>query len=299
MSYRIENDETLEEALRRIAGEQLDKAFDSLAGRSDDPHEAIHDVRKRCKKIRGLLRLARDGLGGTYSRENAALRDAARLLSPLRDAKVRVDTHDALVDSPGTLLEQGGASTVREALVEVRRARVDDADDLERRCEEFASALESVRERSAQWRIEGADADVLATGLRRTYKRASKARRKSRDGGTGEDFHEWRKRAKYHWYHMRLLSPLWPPVVRGRAHAVHAFSSLLGDAHDLYVYRGTLEELRERIDAPAEIDTLQALADHRRAGMEREALETGKPLFKRDPDEMADGAARLWTARRI
>ena len=48
----------------------------------------VHDVRKRCKKVRGLLRLVRPGLGPDYRRANADVRDAARELSSLRDAHV-------------------------------------------------------------------------------------------------------------------------------------------------------------------------------------------------------------------
>lgn len=60
--------------------------------------DVAHDVRKRCKTVRALLRLIRDEVGkDVYRRENRALRDAARALSPVRDAAVLIQVHDDVV----------------------------------------------------------------------------------------------------------------------------------------------------------------------------------------------------------
>ena len=62
--------------------EQLDAAITDLADpdRSDPPDaEAIHDARKRLKKTRSLIRLARADLGPECARQiNGVLRDAGR-----------------------------------------------------------------------------------------------------------------------------------------------------------------------------------------------------------------------------
>ncbi|MEZ4569166.1 MAG: hypothetical protein R2849_02320 [Thermomicrobiales bacterium] len=62
MAYRLEPDEALDVGVRRIATEQVEKALAELDDSDLDRHATVHQVRKRCKKIRGLLRLVRPGL---------------------------------------------------------------------------------------------------------------------------------------------------------------------------------------------------------------------------------------------
>ena len=71
MAFQILADESVEEAVQRIVREQIDKAIDEINDRELDRHETVHQVRKRCKKIRGLIRLVRPQLEDTYDRENA------------------------------------------------------------------------------------------------------------------------------------------------------------------------------------------------------------------------------------
>jgi hypothetical protein len=51
-----------------------------------------------------------------------------------------------------------------------------------------------------------------------------------------DNFHEWRKRTKYLWYHVRILRPLWPAVLEELANEIHELSNLLGLDHDLAVF---------------------------------------------------------------
>jgi hypothetical protein len=85
MSYRIDPDRPIRKNLRRLAGRQLDRALATLAEPGDLGLEGtVHDVRKRCTKVRGLIRLVRPGLGGEYlggrgaSDQAVALFDGAR-----------------------------------------------------------------------------------------------------------------------------------------------------------------------------------------------------------------------------
>src|SRR5882757_1483145 len=97
MAAALRRSESGTQGLRRIAREQIAKALEALDGKtlSDD---AVHSARKELKKARASLRLLRDALGdAVYKRENAALRDAARPLSEVRDAKVLLDTLDRVV----------------------------------------------------------------------------------------------------------------------------------------------------------------------------------------------------------
>jgi hypothetical protein len=56
MSYRLHFNETLAEGFPRIASEQIDRAVTELTAEDAVAADVVHQVRKRCKKIRGLLR---------------------------------------------------------------------------------------------------------------------------------------------------------------------------------------------------------------------------------------------------
>src|SRR3954447_12583692 len=69
--YRIEADEKVGVAVRRVAAAQLDLALDRLQATEDPDGEAVHDARKALKRTRALLRLSRHLLGiETFQREN-------------------------------------------------------------------------------------------------------------------------------------------------------------------------------------------------------------------------------------
>jgi len=68
MAYRLKKNETVGKGTRRIVREQIDRAAD-LTNDQMDRHEAVHQARKRFKKIRGSLRLVRSELGKTYGTE--------------------------------------------------------------------------------------------------------------------------------------------------------------------------------------------------------------------------------------
>ena len=84
-----------ETAFRAIAIDQLDETLADL-DRPDRAHRSVvHEARRRCKKLRGLLRLVRPGFAD-FDRENTAIRDAAALLSHLRDSEVMHETFHEL-----------------------------------------------------------------------------------------------------------------------------------------------------------------------------------------------------------
>src|SRR3954462_13703267 len=99
MAYRLDLGDGLPATLRAVARDQLEGAADALAEAGDDPVEAVHDARKRLKKTRSLLRLARPALrADAVQGRHRELRDQGRALSGARDADVMVETVDLLAE---------------------------------------------------------------------------------------------------------------------------------------------------------------------------------------------------------
>src|SRR5919198_6024653 len=119
-SFRFLAGETVPDGLRRIARGRIDHALEELRGETDSsPEEAVHEARKDMKKLRAVVRLARDELGDeVYRRENECFRDAGRELSGVRDADVMLETLGGLegdFQELRGLLERHRSGTQREA----------------------------------------------------------------------------------------------------------------------------------------------------------------------------------------
>jgi len=295
MSYRLNFNESLANDIPRIVCEQVERAIEELNGADTDLPEAVHQVRKRCKKIRGLLRLIRGAFSESYSDENARFRDLARRLSDARDAEAMLECFDKLYDSFSEELGTHAFASVRHALVERRDAVQEDA-GLPQRVRESAAELQDAHARVLGWRLDSGGFAAIEQGLLRTYRRARKAMHASYDIPTPERFHEWRKRVKYHWYHLRLLREVWPAPLKVLAAETRQLADLLGDDHDLAVLHRTLVHERDALGKPGEIDALLGLAARRQDQIRAEALPRGWRLFTEKPSGFCDRLHACWHA---
>jgi CHAD domain-containing protein len=294
MSFRISVGVGFGEDVRRIAREQIDAAIGESNGSAAGSNaERIHSVRKRCKKLRALLRLVRPCLGDAYARENAYFRDAARVLAPLRDSHVVLAAFDAVVGHFQAEVSPGTFEPVRRQLVRPEGHLT----DLEQRLADVCGWMEAARDRVADWPLDGAEGpEGWRPGFERTYRRARRALAAAYDAPTPERFHEWRKSVKYHWYHIRLLLPLWDQMVAGRVAAASTLGELLGLHHDLAVLRATLvspgmpgsraRSLRE---------SFVALLDRHLTHLEATARPHGLRLFAEKPSRIGSRYAKYWT----
>lgn len=295
MAYRLEVEETIPDGFSRCAVEELDRAIGELTdGMATDPVEAVHEARKALKMERSLLRLGRAGLKKSQRRrENAALRDAARGLSGTRDADVMIEALDGIA--------QRYVGQVPEATFTAVRGRLEAQRDRERELTQVAGAtdavvgqLRAVRERAEHWRLSKAGWDVLEEGLRHGYRRGDNAFAKARKRPTVENLHEWRKRAKDLWYHLRLLQPVAPAILDGYIEEAHELSNLLGDDHDLAVLRPTIAAMAAEV--PADLAPVLALIDHRRGELEQHAFTIGRRIYAESAGALGRRLRRYWKA---
>ena len=298
MSYRLRADERVSDALRRCTREQLDRAINELTAEVDhDPVTAVHDARKALKKARSAVRLGRGAIDrDVQRRNNAALRDAGRRLSSARDAEVMLGAVDDLAERfagqvPGTTFD-----AIRGHLVAERdeaRTRLLGAAV----AGHVAGDLKAVQTGTDDWRVRGGGWTAIEPGLLRSYRRGRTALEAAREDPTSENFHEWRKRAKDLWYHLRMLMPLSPGIVGGQADEAHELADLLGDDHDLAVLREALEGGAGAV--PADVDAVIGLLDHRRAQLQAKALLVGERLYAESPKAFGrrlHGYWRIWRA---
>lgn len=294
-SYRFRDGESLGEGARRIAVGRTGKAVErlrSIGTGEADAKEAIHGARKDLKKLRTLLRLLRDELGKeVYGREARRYREAGRLLSPLRDAEVKLAALDALaLDAE---LPVAATAAWREILARDRAAAGDSAPD--RAAEQRAIELiEAGRADVAGWEVRDSW-KAIGPGLDRAYRRGGERMRAAHDGRGEDAWHEWRKRAKDLWYAHLLLAPAWPGPLGASAEEAHRLSEALGDHHDLALLRA---DLHGRRLGEEETAVLEAAIGRRQEELAPVALDLGRRLYAERPRDFDRRLRRYWRAWR-
>jgi CHAD domain-containing protein len=157
---------------------------------------------------------------------------------------------------------------------------------------EVLEGLKAARARIPQWQLRGGGWKAIEPGLLRSYSRGLRAFEQAQKDPTAERLHDWRKRAKDYWYHLRLLEPIAPGTVEGQAKDAHLLSDLLGDDHDLAVLRETLVELRPALRV--DLDAVIALLDHRRGQLRAQAMLVGERVYAEKPKTFGRRMRAYW-----
>lgn len=287
MGYCLHHRETLDVAMRRIASEQLDAALLELLVEGPGADEAIHEMRKRMKKLRALVRLLRPELGDeVYALENACYRDAARALASAREAAVAVATFKGLVEGAREQIEPSAFDDIGQRLGHLHGHAVQQSHGMNRA--EVIESLEAARQRVDTWPLSHKGWRTIGPGFRRTYGRGRDAFGLVRRKPTTERFHDFRKWAKYHFYQVQILEPIWPAALEQRRQALKDLSELLGDEHDLADLRAVL------LDTPAQegqfgaLGPLLTLLDQRREALRDRARALAIRLYAESPKAIDD-----------
>lgn len=295
MGYSFERGESVQENARRIVAEEVESATDVLhgGGTGKQRDKAIHEARKSLKKLRGLLRLLRPELPDDYRAENRALRDIGRELSELRDAGAIIETFDSLIEDQAEAWNHESVSPIRKGLQAKKRQMERDL-NASQAMQRAGAALAEFGERAAQWHIRGHGFAAIAPGFGKTYRDGRKAMSKAEGSKEPVLYHEWRKRAKDHWYHVRLLSELWAGTKESRADCLHALESSLGDDHNLEVLCCELAENPDRYGGEAPVGLFVASARAKQKALRRRALELGGRLYQQKPKSFVRDFERMW-----
>lgn len=293
MSYQFQQDESLADGVRRIADHQVHKAIKELQNAESDRHEAIHEVRKRFKKLRGLIRIVRPGLE-QYSQINVWYRDAGRRLSRVRDAESMLESLAKLkahFDDPAyTEL----FNAFEKCFQERKQQLVEEWIDLEQELQQLCEELQTARELINQWKIKGNPDKILRGGLQQNYQRGAEALAILHGEPSDELFHECRKRSKYYLYHMRLLKQVWEPILTARLSVLDQLNDYLGDDHDLAVMTWQLTDEPDRFGTSTDIDQLLTLIARRREELQAAALTLADRIYAEKPKAFARRLQTYW-----
>ncbi len=248
---------------------QLDQTLGRLGKRSRSDG-AVHDIRKELKRARAALRMLRECIGVVqYRRDNALIRDAARPLTPSRDAKVLLQTLARLQPKKGAD-GRGFALRLRKLFEERRRLarrQLRPADLLA-----AARVLRGIRRRAAAL----PDSRLRASksrGLEHAFKKARSAFAVAKREGTDDKLHEWRKQTKYFANQLEMLLPSGRKLFDTSHRQATLLADCLGEDHDLAILR---EQIPRR---PAGAQPLIRAVKRRRKTLQQRAMRLGHRLY--------------------
>jgi len=297
MPYKFKPALTVPENVKRIASEEMRSAIEHLRGKAGvSREESVHEVRKSIKKTRALLRLVRPELGQFFAEENGDLRDTGHRLSELRDA-------GALIAVLDNLSKQTRSATAKRSVSAIRRSLTRQKERLEKEAAScklmpsLAGALVRARRSVRYWPLETDGFAAVEAGLQKTFRDGRKALAQARKTGLREDFHEWRKRVKDHWYHVRLLNKLSGGVLDGYEQSLKELEDALGEDLNLAI-------LTERVQSMAgngggvKPNSLIKAMDSQRNMLRDRALAIGERVYAEKPRQFARQVQQLWKDRK-
>jgi hypothetical protein len=235
----------------------------------------VHETRKMLKKARAGLRLYRAAFSkAEYRRHNTVLRDAGRLLSPVRDGRTFLDLFEHLLDDVGRHSNDETAGSIapllRDQLSQARH--VFDTSEAQA---QVAQAVAATRKDVDA--IQPLDTVALLDGLRRIYRNARRAFHDASDDDTQQTRHELRKQTKYLRSAAGEFDAARAADVERRARHV---ASWLGKDHDLSVLRETIERgCKHQSERSALIDYIER---HQKK-LQRKAFKASRRLFEIRP----------------
>jgi CHAD domain-containing protein len=277
MAFRLDPDLPMRKELHRIVRKELKAAAGVLA--SDDTARAVHEARKAIKKARAVLRLVRGELGRRYAEHDDTLRKAGRALSGVRDVQILERTVNTLRQQCPAMLTPAIVADVRRHLTRMRRTTHRDLPGPLKAARQLLNRARHLVPHHVQ---KAGGRRVVETGLLDTYRRTRRAMQALTDDSSAEEFHRWRRRAKAHWYQMRLMQAR-SPAAAARLPQLDVLQSLLGDAHDLEVLRRTVLGAPARFGGEHTTTILLGCIDKTQQVTHRRALRLGRRLFEARP----------------
>jgi CHAD domain-containing protein len=293
VGFRLKSGQAISSEIRRIVLRQLDLATSELKAIGDpESDEAIHDARRRVKKIRAVIRLVRPVLDKSYrTGVDPELRRVSRMLAPVADGQGVIDTLNVLARRYRKALPRRAVAALRADLVE-RERRIDARADAQHVLQKATRALRAQRRQIKEWKLNAEGFSAIAPGLRESVRRARHAMAVAWAHPTPRHFHSWRRYVKDHWFHVRLLEAHCGNHLVPVQRRLEALDGMLGEYHNLVLLREVL--LDDSALAPLDRSyCLRVVARYQRA-LRQQAQILGVRTYSEKPRRFVRRVKRLW-----
>lgn len=288
MAYRLKKGKVNQKAVRRLVREQFSRTPAFIETEPLAP-EFVHECRKGIKRVRTLLKLIEPCIPKSeFKRRYRAAGEINALLAHARDRHVLMATIEKL------RVRFGGE---QEEILSVLAARFEGSghDYLFEpgKAATLAVMIRAEYDRYADLNIRSSGFAMLAPGLEATYRLVrDRLRAASRKSAGDETFHDLRKAVQWHWRQLSLISHVWPEQIEPHLAACRELAEILGDDHDLAMFKGEVK----RLDALGEADCerLVAMAELRQRELRAVAKPMSARIFAERPKALVERMRGYW-----
>ena len=293
MGFRLKSGQSVSNEIRRIVLQQLDRATSELTSIGDpESDEAIHDARRRVKKIRAIIRLVRPVLDKEH-RADPALRQVSKLLAPVADGQGVIDTLNQMIKRYRRELPPKMAEAIRSDLVD-RGRRIDTQASKEGVLEKAQMTLRAERQRVKKWKISADGFRAVAPGLKASVRRARGAMVDAWLHPTASHHHTWRRHVKNHWFHVRLLGARCGYRLQSYQRQLEALDGILGEYHNLVLLHEVL--VSDSTLSRREVARCLRIVERYQRALRRNAQVLGMRIYDEKPRRFVRRVKRLWDA---
>ena len=295
MGFRLKPDQPVSNEVRRIVLKQLNLATSELTSIGDpESDEAIHDARRRIKKIRAIIRLVRPVLGKVRDGVDPDLRRISRLLAPVADGQGVIGTLDELARRYQHSLRRHTVEALRADLI-AHEKRIDAQAKAEHVLEEAKRTLRAHRNDVKGWHLSAEGFRAIAPGLKESVRRARNAMIVAWLHPTASHHHTWRRYVKNHWFHVRLLEGRCGNHLIIVQRRLEVLDGVLGEYHNLVLLREVLagDSGLSRLET---VRCVQVVRRYQRA-LRQQAQILGMRIYMENPRRFVRRVKRLWQTR--
>jgi CHAD domain-containing protein len=294
VGFRLRCDRTISTEVRRIILRQLEVATSRLASVGDAASdEAVHDARRRLKRIRAVIRLVPASAGGMGRQVDRDLRAISDVLAPVADGQSIIQTFEHVAREDRARIPAGTISALRAGLI--ARSRHIDAQVAE--AQVLARARRVLRadcRRVKRWHVPDDGFRDIAPGLRRSVRRARRAMFEARIHPTAAHYHQWRRRVKDHWFQVRLLEERCGNHLLAYQRRLEKLDGMLGEYHDLELLREVLVS-KNLLSRPETAQCLQVIRSHQ-CVLRCQLQSLGEQVYRDRARRFVRWVKRLWRA---
>jgi CHAD domain-containing protein len=287
--------ESVSAGLRRIVDELIKSAIACVKQPSTDREEDLHQVRLAIKKLRAILRLLGPLVSKTFfKRENARLRSAARRLARLRDLAVARRTLEQVTDKLAGHSQGAAVQEVFEFFLAQTPASSHHDEDRESTLRLAARTLAQTRLASHALALPDRGWKTIELGLKKLYRQNRTWMKCASSSDKDEDFHEWRKRVKYYFYLLKMLTPMWPSRLGKTVKHLDCLQDKLGKDHDLAVLKSFLVKHLSNPGYRTPVGRVVQYLKKRSLKFRKQSMALGKVLFDDKPGQWMKALRKRW-----
>ncbi|AYM13806.1 CHAD domain-containing protein [Agrobacterium tumefaciens] len=297
MPFRIDPNKPFDDEIRRAGLELIEEAITSLRDQPSGRHEAVHDARKRFKRLRALYRLVARAAPDFSKEENARFRDIARSLAFAREATALVETVEYLETFAASTTQGKALRSIATVLRKRRDHTIEHEAGLDEAIAAAIAGCEEARKKLKAVSLPDELKDVtrlVKNGWAKQRKRARKALADCHEQADVEHFHELRKAGQAYWMHLGLLRRLWPSAMRAKRADTKRLVDILGHEHDLSVLAAFADREPERFGNGERLALLLDAIIQRQQALRGDGLELANEVFSESARTESRIVGLLW-----